>query len=138
MIQIYFNSIECINLDSYIIVIVFIFNLLDWNFKLLYEYYFYQFIIFIRLTRKRYLFHTFLNKLTSLRGLGVVFQAISLSKHNPVAQQAPDPTSKSCSVDTCRSGVQIPQSPLFQIILKEQFVKARFHDHFNFHSTFFF
>ena len=56
--------------------------------------------------RKRYKFYTFFYKLTSQWGLGVVFQAISLSKHNPVAQQAPDPTSKSCSVDTCRSGVQ--------------------------------
>jgi len=28
-----------------------------------------------------------------------------------VAQQAPDPTSKSCTADTCRSGVQIPQFP---------------------------
>jgi len=36
-----------------------------------------------------------------------------------VAQQAPDPTSKSCSVDTCRSGVQygMPMSHTMKISL---------------------
>lgn len=50
---------------------------------------------------------------------------------SPVAQQAPDPTSKSCPVDTCRSGVQIPQSPLTQINKLKINLKSSFLDNFD-------